>query len=414
MERVSTAIPIHVHVSSPIQKRSYRIESIDLLRGLVMIIMALDHTRDFFHQPAMIDDPLNFATTTPVLFLTRWITHFCAPVFVFLAGTSAFFQSSRKSKSELSRFLITRGLWLIFIEVVVINLAVTFDPNYTVIGLQTIWSIGISMIFLGLAIWMPFSAILTVGLIIVFGHNALDFYEKQFPPNHTYNIVYSFLHRPGVYPLGGGHSLLILYPFLSWTGLMMLGYCFGKLFTKFEGIERRKVLTWFGIGIILFFIALRATNLYGDAFHWSKQKNGVFTVLSFINTVKYPPSLLYMCMTIGPAVLFIALWGNVKNGVTKFITVYGRVPFFYYVIHFTLIHILSTAAFFARGHSFSQGIHTTSEGPLPPFNFLIPGEGYSLWVVYLVWIFVFVSLYPLCKWFSEYKQTHKQWWLSYL
>jgi uncharacterized membrane protein len=361
-----------------------------------MIIMALDHTRDFFHQPAMVDDPLNYATTTPALFLTRWITHFCAPVFVFLAGTSAFFQSSRKSKGELSKFLITRGLWLVFIEVVVINLAVTFDPNYTVIGLQTIWSIGISMIILGLAIWMPFAAILTIATLIVFGHNALDFYEQHFAPEHTYNIFYSLLHRPGLYPLGGGRSLLILYPILSWAGLMMLGYCFGKLFTRYEGLQRRKVLTLLGSGIILFFIALRATNWYGDANHWTTQKNNLFTVFSFINTVKYPPSLLYMCMTIGPAILFIAWWGNVKNAVTKFITVYGRVPFFYYVIHFTLIHILSTVAFFARGHSFTQGIHTTAEGPVPPFNFIIPGEGYSLGIVYLVWVFVFVSLYPLC------------------
>lgn len=406
----TTPSTVLVRASIPLEKRSYRIESIDLLRGLVMIIMALDHTRDFFHQPAMIDDPLNFATTTPILFFTRWITHFCAPIFVFLAGTSAFFQSSRKSKPELSRFLITRGLWLVLIEIVVINFAFTFDPNYTVIGLQTIWSIGISMIILGFAIRMPFPAILATGLIIVLGHNALDFYEKQFPRDHVYNIAYSFLHHPGLYPLGGGHSLLIFYPFLPWCGLMMLGYCFGKLFTSYEGAQRRKVLTRLGLGIILFFIALRATNLYGDASHWSVQKNAVFTLMSFVNTVKYPPSLLYMCMTIGPAILFIALWGNVKNGVTKFITVYGKVPFFYYVLHFFLIHLLCTAAFFMRGHTFAQGLHTSDE----PVNFLIPGEGYSLGVVYLVWIFVFLSLYPLCKWFSEYKQTHKQWWLSYL
>lgn len=414
MEKISTVTPVRVHVSSPLQKRAYRIESIDLLRGLVMIIMALDHTRDFFHRTAETANPLDLTTTTPILFFTRWITHYCAPVFVFLAGTSAFFQSTRKTNAELSRFLITRGLWLVLVEVLVITFAVTFDPTYSLIGLQTIWSIGISMILLGVAIWLPFSAILTIGLLIVLGHNALDFYEQQFPPNYQYNIVYSFLHHPGVYALNENHNLLIFYPFLPWTGLMMLGYCFGKLFSKYEGAKRRRVLTWLGLGIILFFIALRATNLYGDAQHWSKQKNGLFTALSFVNTVKYPPSLLYMCMTIGPAILFVAWWGNVKNGVTNFITVYGKVPFFYYVIHFALIHLLSMAAFFSRGHSFSQGIHSLKEGPVPPFNFLIPGEGYSLWVVYGVWIFVFVSLYPLCKWFSEYKQTHRQWWLSYL
>ncbi len=415
MERtatLTTVTPIHIGGSVQPGTQSYRIGSIDLLRGLVMIIMALDHTRDFFHQPALVDDPLNFATTTPALFFTRWITHFCAPVFVFLAGTSAFFQKSRKTMAELSKFLITRGFWLVLIEVFVINLAVTFDPAYTTIGLQTIWSIGISMILLGLVIRLPFSAILATGLLIVFGHNALDFYERGFPPNHQYEMWYSFLHVPGLYSLGGGRSLLIFYPFLSWAGLMMLGYCFGKLFTKYQGIQRRKVLTWLGAGIILLFFALRATNLYGDAQHWSQQKNGLFTFFSFINTVKYPPSLLYMCMTIGPAILFVAWWGNIKNGVTKFITVYGQVPFFYYVLHFFLIHLLSMAAFFTRGHSASDGI-LTDDGT-SPFNFVIPGEGYSLWIVYLVWIAIVVSLYPLCKWFSEYKRTHKQWWLSYL
>ena len=405
----TTPSTVLVRASIPLEKRSYRIESIDLLRGLVMIIMALDHTRDFFHQPAMIDDPLNFATTTPILFFTRWITHFCAPIFVFLAGTSAFFQSSRKSKPELSRFLITRGLWLVLIEIVVINFAFTFDPNYTVIGLQTIWSIGISMIILGFAIRMPFPAILATGLIIVLGHNALDFYEKQFPRDHVYNIAYSFLHHPGLYPLGGGHSLLIFYPFLPWCGLMMLGYCFGKLFTSYEGAQRRKVLTRLGLGIILFFIALRATNLYGDASHWSVQKNAVFTLMSFVNTVKYPPSLLYMCMTIGPAILFIALWGNVKNGVTKFITVYGKVPFFYYVLHFYLLHCILVIIFFATGHNSSE-----IAAPGVPFMFRPVKFGYGLVGVCIIWLGVVASLYLPCRWFHQYKSNHSQWWLKYL
>jgi uncharacterized membrane protein len=394
---------------TPIRIATHRIDSIDLLRGLVMIIMALDHTRDFFHQAAMTDDPLNFATTTPALFLTRWITHFCAPVFVFLAGTSAFFQAARKTKSELSKFLISRGLWLVFIEVFVINFAFSFNPELNVVGLQTIWSIGISMILLGLAIWLPFPAILAIGSLIVLGHNSLDFYEAQH--SGPYPIVYSFLHHPGFYNLWSNHNLLILYPFLPWTGLMMLGYCFGSLFTRYEGAERRRVLTWIGLGTILFFIVLRATNLYGNPEHWSTQKNGLFTVLSFIDTHKYPPSLLYMCMTIGPAILFIAWAGNIRNALTRFITVYGRVPFFYYILHFYLIHLLSTIAFLTRGHSLNEKINT------PPgfdLKYVIPGEGYNLWVVYGVWLFVVLSLYPLCKWFSDYKRTHKQWWLSYL
>lgn len=406
MEVVATSPPRGI----AIPRTSYRIESIDLLRGLVMIIMALDHVRDFFHDKAMIEDPTNLATTTPILFFTRWITHFCAPVFVFLAGTSAFFQKARKSTKELSRFLISRGLWLLFIEIVVINFAFSFNPEYSLIGLQTIWSIGISMIILGLVIWLPFNVVVMLGLLIVLGHNSLDFTENG--PHASPGWWYDLLHLPNQRPLDSQHTVLILYPFLPWSGLMMLGYGFGKFFKSYDGVERRKVLTWLGIGIILFFVVLRATNLYGDAQHWTKQKNFVYTVLSFINCVKYPPSLLYMCMTIGPAILFIAWFGTVRNKLTEAITVYGRVPFFYYVFHFFWIHTLCALLFFTRGHSFADGIHPQPNGFF--VNFLNPGEGYSLGIVYLVWIFVVVTLYPLCKWFSDYKRTHRQWWLSYL
>jgi uncharacterized membrane protein len=395
----------------PLQNQKiFRVNSIDLLRGLVMIIMALDHTRDFFHAPAFTEDPLNLQTTTPFLFFTRWITHFCAPVFVFLAGTSAYFQSARKTKKELSGFLIKRGVWLILIELILMNFAFSFDLGFSVVALQTIWSIGISMCILGLVIWLPFKLIAALGLLIVLGHNSLDFYEAG-KRGMQLGLVYDLLHRPNFHDVPGSHDLLILYPFLPWTGLMIAGYCFGKFFTSYEGIQRRKILTWLGLGIILFFIVLRATNKYGDAQHWSTQKNLLYTVLSFVDTVKYPPSLLYMCMTIGPAILFLAWVGNIKTVLSKIITVYGKVPFFYYVLHFYLIHILSAAFFLARGHSFEEGqvIHPNSFA-----KFLVPGEGYSLAIVYLVWILVVASLYPLCKWFSIYKQTHKQWWLSYL
>ncbi|MBD0278166.1 MAG: DUF1624 domain-containing protein, partial [Flavisolibacter sp.] len=224
-----TTVKQEERVQPTLKRTTHRIDAIDLLRGLVMIIMALDHTRDFFHITAWTDDPLNLQTTTPALFFTRWITHFCAPVFVFLAGTSAYFQSLRKTKKELSGFLLKRGLWLIFIEIVLINFAFSFDIHFGLIALQVIWAIGISMVLLALAIWMPFSAILIVGLLIVLGHNSLDFFEAQ----HTgsYSMAYALLHRQNFYPLGGGHNLMVMYPFLSWTGLMMTGYCFGKLFT---------------------------------------------------------------------------------------------------------------------------------------------------------------------------------------
>ena len=409
MENVLTPSADVFIPSTTLKRSTYRIDSIDLLRGLVMIIMALDHTRDFFHSQAMMDDPLNLATTTPFLYFTRWITHFCAPVFVFLAGTSAYLQSLRKPKKELSLFLIKRGLWLVAVEVLLITLGITFDIHYGFVLLQTIWAIGINMIVLGLAIWMPFSAILVTGFIIVFGHNLLDYYEAQHQGD--YPLLYSFLHRPAFFNLWDGHFVQIAYPFLSWAGLMMLGYCLGRVFHVYQGVQRRKVLTWMGATAILLFIALRATNTYGDPDEWSAQRNGLFTFLSFMNVHKYPPSLLYMLITIGPALIFLAWAGNSRTKLSKIITVYGRVPFFYYVLHFYLLHLITACFFLARGHSFAQGWDGL---PNFPFRFLIPGEGYPLWVVYLVWISAVALLYPVCKWFSEYKKTHTQWWLSYL
>jgi uncharacterized membrane protein len=409
MERITAATPIHVHVSSPLQRKSYRIESIDLLRGLVMIIMALDHTRDFFHVQANIADPLDLAITTPFLFFTRWITHFCAPVFVFLTGASAYFQSLRKTKKELSLFLIKRGLWLILLEATLISFAWSFDIHYSFFILQVIWAIGISMVLLGLAIMLPFAAVLTIGLVIVLGHNSLDFYEAHLKSSPGF--LYDLIHRQNSYPLWGQHSLMIFYPFMAWTGLMFLGYCFGKVFINTDPAKRMKVLTMWGGGLILFFVALRATNTYGDPSHWAVQKNATFTFLSFIKVQKYPPSLLYMCATIGPALLFLAWVGNAGSRLAKVITVYGRVPFLYYVAHIYLIHLAVTAVFFARGHSLSEGINGASH---TPFNFVVSGEGFNLGIVYLIWLLMVAALYPLCKKYSEYKLTHKQWWLSYL
>lgn len=395
--------------TEPLPRTAYRIDSIDFLRGLVMVIMALDHTRDFIHSEAMVADPLNFATTSPWLFLTRWITHFCAPVFVFLAGTSAFFQSRRKSKGELCSFLVKRGLWLILAEVTLVTFGISFDIHFSAFFLQVIWAIGISMVLLGLAVWLPFKLILAIGLLVVLGHNSLDYYEaglKERP-----GLLYSLLHTQNFIPITENRVLGILYPFLPWTGLMFLGYCFGKLFTQYEGAERKKRLLWLGSGIILFFILLRAVNAYGDPSHWAAQKNSLFTFFSFINTTKYPPSLLYLCMTIGPAILFLAFAGNIRNGFSKAVTVFGRVPFFYYILHFYLIHLVASLLSFTRGHSFAEG---ATGVPGMPFKFIYPGEGYSLAITYLVWISVVLVLYPVCRWYSRYKQTHKQWWLSYV
>src|ERR1700730_5997848 len=337
-------------------RAGYRIDSIDLLRGLVMIIMALDHTRDFLHAKAWVDDPLNLATTTPILFFTRWITHFCAPIFVFLSGTSIYLQGFRKNKKELSSFLIKRGLWLILIEITLVNFSFSFDLHFYTITLQVIWSIGISMVILGLMVRTSFTAILITGLVIVFGHNGLDFLEK---PDRHFGFLWDLAHRQNFYPLWDGHYLGILYPFLPWTGLMFLGYCCGRFFSpEYDVIKRRKILLRLGFAVIIFFILLRATNIYGDPDHWSVQRTTLYTILSFINTHKYPPSLLYMCMTIGPALIFLTLMEPVHSRITRVMTVYGRVPFFYYLIHFYLIHTISMILFFTRGHSFQEGLNT--------------------------------------------------------
>jgi uncharacterized membrane protein len=388
---------------------SKRINSIDLLRGLVMIIMALDHTRDFFHSQAFTDDPLNLSTTTPLLFFTRWVTHFCAPVFVFLAGTSVYLQGLRKNKKELSIFLIKRGIWLIFIELFIFSLALTFDVTFSAFILQVIWAIGISMILLSLVIWLPFTAIFIVGLIIVSGHNLLDYAEANH--NGSFGFWWSLLHRVNPnYPLWGNHTLMIFYPFLPWTGLMILGYCFGKLFTDETIIKKRKkIITAIGLGLILLFIALRFTNVYGDPGDWSVQKTNLLTFFSFISTNKYPPSLLFMCMTMGPALIFLAWCGNAGNRLSKIITVYGRVPLLYFILHFYILHTLCMVLFLVRGHSFAEGVNNNFL-----FKFIIPGEGYDLWVVYIIWILVVIALYPICRWFSNYKLRHRRWWLSYL
>lgn len=388
-----------------------RINSIDVLRGIVMIIMAIDHTRDFFHISANLDDPLNLQTTTPLLYFTRWVTHFCAPIFVFLSGVSIYLQSLRKTKKELSSFLIKRGLWLIFIEVIIVTLGITFNPGYHFILLQVIWAIGISMVLLGVLIWLPFPLILALGLIIVLGHNILDSYEsvKDFKPG----FIWELLHRGGFKPYGNHRVLAILYPFIPWTGLMLLGYCTGIFFTSKYSVEkRRRNLLLIGIGLISLFIVLRFLNIYGDPFPWGTKKNDLFTFLSFMKVHKYPPSLLYMCITIGPAFILLAFIEKIKNRFTDVMSVYGRTAFFYYILHFYLLHLVAAIAFFTRGHSFQDAISSMQN---LPFLFIIPGEGYSLGVVYLVWAAVVIGLYPLCKKYDRYKNNHKEkWWLSYL
>lgn len=394
---------------SPFSLSDVRIKSIDVLRGLVMVIMALDHTRDLFHRTALTDDPLNLATTTTALYFTRWITHFCAPVFVFLAGTSIYLQGLRKTKRELSRFLIKRGLWLIFVEVGIITLAITFNPLYNTLILQVIWAIGISMVTLGLLVYLPFRVLLALGLAIVLGHNLLDIAEAR--PGFTPNFWWSLFHQPHGYSYTAGHGVYIGYPFVPWLGLMLLGYCTGSFFTPtISPAYRRRVLTRLGVVLLVFFVILRFSNIYGDPHPWSLQKNGLLTLFSFLNVEKYPPSLLYMFVTIGPALLFLAATESIENRFTRRLRTFGRTALFFYIGHWYLIHTLSLIAFLMRGHTPTEG----SKMP-GPFKFVLPGEGFSLTGTYLIWAAVILIMYPLCRWYDAYKTSHKeQWWLSYL
>jgi uncharacterized membrane protein len=264
------------------------------------------------------------------------------------------------------------------------------------------------MVFLGLAVHLPFRAVLALGVVIVLGHNALDFLETGTMSHAPW--WYTFLHKQGPVQIPGIPTIFVAYPFLSWTGLMLLGFCFGKFYTHTETSKRKSRLLLAGAAALLFFAVLRYINVYGDSQHWSTQKNTLYTFLSFINVVKYPPSLLYMCVTIGPALLFLAFAGQAKGRAARIISVYGSVPFFYYILHFYILHVITAFFYMGRGHSFKEGMH----GYTQAFNFTKPGEGIGLLGVYAIWIATVAALYPLCKWFSNYKKTHKQWWLSYL
>ncbi len=390
--------------------KSKRIESIDLLRGIVMVIMALDHTRDFFHSQAFAGDPLDPATTTPILYGTRWITHFCAPLFVFLAGTSAWLQSRRKTTRELSSFLITRGIWLILIDAFVMTLITTANIHLDVIIIQVLWAIGISMVILGMMIWLPFNAILAVGLLIVFGHNILDYAEAG---KASLPFWWSLIHRQAFFQLWEGQGLFIFYPFLPWTGLMLLGYCCGSIFTSYDEQKRSRILLWSGLGLLGLFLILRLPNIYGNTTPWKEQPTGMQTLMAIMNVNKYPPSLLYMCATIGPGLIFLALVKEVRGRVARFFLVFGRVPMFYYIVHFFLLSCTNIILFLARGHTLADGMKGM---PNLPFKFLIPNEGYSLLTVYLMWMsLVIFILYPLCRWYDKYKSSHpEKKWLSYL
>ena len=387
-------------------KSHSRINSIDLLRGWIMVIMALDHVRDYFHADSLRFEPTDLEHTNVLLFFTRWITHFCAPAFVLLTGTSAFLSGQRKSKKEQSLFLIKRGLWLLLVEITIINFAWSFNINLPFIGLGVIWAIGISMIALAVFIHLPIKWIAATGLTLVAAHNLLD-------SLHFNNFLWAAVHEPAIFRLNAAHLIRVSYPVMPWVGLMALGYCLGTVYaSKFDEKRRKKILVLGGLLAIVLFILLRFINQYGDMQHWSIQKSAAFTFLSFLNTTKYPPSLLYLLMTIGPILIFLAFMEKKKNNrLEKALIHFGRVPMFYYILHIYLLHLLAMVAAQLSGYGWQSMILIRRTWVDPQLK----GYGFSLLATYGVWILVVLLLYPLCKRYDGYKTTHKEkWWLSYL
>ncbi|HEV7591345.1 MAG TPA: heparan-alpha-glucosaminide N-acetyltransferase domain-containing protein [Longimicrobium sp.] len=399
-------------VAAPPARRR-RIDSVDLLRGAVMVLMLLDHTREFVHRDAPLFDAADLSRTNVLLFITRWVTHFCAPTFVFLAGTGVGLQLARgRSKRELSRFLLTRGAWLVVLEFTVIRFGVVFDLDYRAFPgmLQVIWAIGVGMMVLAVLIHLRTRWIAAIGIAIVALHNLTDGMSVAVAPGATPDAggaIWMVLHQPGFIQVLGVR-LLVLYPVLPWIGVLLCGYCFGQVYA-WDAERRRRLLVRLGLGMVAAFVLLRLTNLYGNPFPWSAQKNAVFTVLSFVNTSKYPPSLLFILMTLGPALLALAWVERTRRGpVGGALVTFGRVPLFFYLLQWPVAHglavLLSLAAGKPTNHLFGF------PGSTPPE----PGPGFSLGVAYLCWAAGIALLYPLCRWFAGVKQRRNDWWLSYL
>lgn len=387
-----------------------RLASIDLLRGIVIILMALDHTRDYFHYSAFFFSPEDVAKTNGILFITRWITHFCAPVFVLLAGTSAYLNGARSGKKQLSYFLVTRGLWLVFVELFIVSLFRSFNFSYPYFNLQVIWALGISMVILSAMIYLKRAVILIVGTVLLAGHNLLD--GVHVGGTGVANFIWSLLHEPRSYHFGSV-TFRIGYPLLPWIGIMAIGYCIGSLYEqRFDPLKRKKILCYIGCGCILLFICLRIGNVYGDPSPWQVQTEFSFSLISFMNVTKYPPSLLYSLILLGPALIFLSVAEKPLTAITRAVVVFGRVPMFFYLAHILLIHLLAVIGVVIQGRPWTDMVLNTVVLNAPSLK----GYGFSLPVVYLVWILVIVLLYPLCKRFGIYKRQHQSTkkWLNYL
>lgn len=421
-----------------------------------MILMMLDHTRDFVHHGALSADPTDVTSTTVPLFFTRWITHFCAPTFVFLSGVSIYLQKMYgKSNAELARFLVTRGLWLIVLEFTVVRLGIVYNFDYTFAALmQVIWVIGVSMIVMAALIWLPTKLVGAIGVLMIVLHNLLDGF--QVPPNVAFGgqpaptlsqMLWMILHQGGVLPIVGDSTAFIAYPLIPWIGVMAAGYALGTIY-GWDAARRRKLLLGFGVAACVLFVVIRFTNVYGDTDPWytkagmvemltaraaenpegspgseriaaalkgvqeSPLSDTTFALLSFIDTQKYPPSLLFLLMTLGPAMLLLGLLDRIDGKAIwqRIAIVFGRVPLFFYLLQFPLAHLMGILLSWAAGKDFAYLFANFPDNSrLAP-----PDHGFSLGVTYLAWIAGIIILFPLCYLYGEYKRKNKHWLLSYL
>jgi uncharacterized membrane protein len=377
-----------------------RVRSVDALRGLVMIVMALDHVRDFTSSSAFLFQPDDLTRTTAALFFTRWITHFCAPVFMFTAGIGAYFRAARgQTTGELSRFLVTRGLWLVLLELTAVRLAFSFGRGPVI--LEVLWALGWSMVLLAVLVHLPVRWLAVFSIAAIALHNLADGVKGGF--------VWDILHRQAAVQVGG-MLVVVAYPLVPWFAVMATGYCFGRVMA-FETERRRRWLLRIGWGVTAAFLVVRGINIYGDSQRWSGAIPGM-VVLSFLRVTKYPPSLDFLLMTLGPAILLLWWLDRVEIGDNNPLMVFGRAPLFYFVVHLFLIHGLAVLLAVVR---YGQAGFMLS--PLPSMGgpAIYPTDyGFGLGGVYAIWIAVVILMYPLCRWFAGVKRRRRDWWLSYV
>ena len=389
-----------------------RLQSVDAVRGAVIILMALDHLRDFINSSAQVFSPTDLTRTSAALFFTRWVTHFCAPVFCFTAGVGAFLWMQRNhTKGQLSRFLLTRGLWLVLLELTVLRF-ITFSSirfTNTLVILLVIWMLGLCMIALAGLIHLPTRLLAVLSLAVIAGHNLLDGINAARFGKAAW--MWNILHQQGVFQVGSS-NVVAAYPLIPWVAVMAAGYCFGGVML-WDRDRRQRFLIRLGVGLSLGFVLLRAVNVYGDLFRWAPQKSALFTVLSFLNCTKYPPSLAFLLMTMGPALLAMAWLERVHLSPTHPLIVFGRVPFFFYIVHLAVEHL--TAIVMGLAH-YGPGRYLLLPSPAMggPSQMFPPNYGFPLWVVYVTWAAVIAMMYPLCRWFARLKQERRNWWVSYL